>query len=68
MILKVLIKPNKREVSVSKKDDFYVVKLKSKPVKGKANQELLQVLKDYFGRRVKIISGFASRKKLVKLL
>ena len=42
-----------------------VVYLKSRPVGGKANLELVKLLSKHFGRRVKIVSGFTSKKKLI---
>jgi uncharacterized protein YggU (UPF0235/DUF167 family) len=45
--------------------------LKSKPVRGKANKELVETLADYFGlpsNRIHIISGLKSTKKLVEIV
>ncbi len=42
--------------------------LKEKAVDGKANLELLKVLKKYFGKEVKIVKGFKSRRKVVEIL
>ena len=46
------------------------VGLKSKPEKGKANADLVKKLARYFGipsSRVKIISGFKSREKVIEI-
>jgi uncharacterized protein len=46
------------------------VSLKSKPEGGKANQELIKKLADYFGVNadgIRIISGRTSKKKLVEV-
>jgi uncharacterized protein YggU (UPF0235/DUF167 family) len=46
------------------------ISLKSKPVRGKANKELVETLADYFGLpsdRIRIISGLNSTKKLVEI-
>ena len=48
-----------------------IIYLKSKPVRGKANKELVETLADYFGLpddRVHIISGLKSTKKLVEIV
>ena len=48
-----------------------IICLKSKPVRGKANKELVETLADYFGlpdNRVHIISGLKSTKKLVEIV
>ncbi|HET8793678.1 MAG TPA: DUF167 domain-containing protein [Nitrososphaeraceae archaeon] len=44
--------------------------IKSKPVHGKANQELLKLLSNYFQvspDKIKIIQGIKSRKKIVHI-
>ncbi len=44
--------------------------VKSKPVRGKANRELVETLADYFGLpkdKVHIISGLKSTKKVVEI-
>ncbi len=63
------MKPNSREFRVEKiSENEYIVYVKSPPVKGKANAELLKGLKKYFKRPVKIVSGESSRTKLVEVL
>ena len=68
MKLKIKVKPNSGEQSVEKKGDEFIVKLKSAPENNKANLELVKVLKKYFGKEVKIKSGFTSRRKIVEVL
>jgi len=65
----VKVIPNSKisEVSYDKENKELVVKLRSKPVRGEANEELLQILKKKFGYKVKILKGKFSRKKLVLL-
>ena len=65
----VKVIPNSKisEVSYDKENKELVVKLRSKPVRGEANEELLQILKKKFGSKVKILKGKFSRKKLVLL-
>jgi uncharacterized protein (TIGR00251 family) len=67
MIIKVKVKPNSSEQSVEKVGEEYVVKLKSLPEDGKANLELVKLLKKYFGFEVKIKSGFNSRRKILEV-
>jgi uncharacterized protein (TIGR00251 family) len=68
MIIKVLVKPGRREQKILLKEGVYFVTLKSKAVKGKANKELIKLLRTYFKKQPRIVSGAASRKKLVELL
>jgi len=67
MKIKIKVKPNSGEQSVEKKRDELFVKLKSSPENNKANLELIKILKKYFGKDVKIKSGFMSRKKIVEI-
>ena len=48
-----------------------LIGLKSKPVKGEANKELIKRLAEHFNvhsSRVKILSGLKSRNKIVEIL
>jgi len=51
--------------------DTITVGIKSKPERGRANRELIGKLARHFGvpaTNVKIIAGFASRKKIVEII
>ncbi len=65
MKIKVKVKLNSGRQEVLKKDGFYLVCLKKSPRDGKANEELVKVLKKYFGKTCKILKGFRSREKVV---
>jgi uncharacterized protein (TIGR00251 family) len=70
--LKIKVEPrsSKSEV-VGPYGDALKVKLKSPPVEGKANKELVEVLAREFGiskKDVEIISGQASKNKTVRLI
>ena len=78
MIIRVKVKPNSGEQSVERvqlpqlnpdqiPEEVFLVKLKSVADEGKANIELMQVLKKYLGKEVKIKSGFTSRTKYVEV-
>ena len=76
MIIKVRVKPHAGEQSVEKvqlpgfdkeEGEVYFVKLKSMPDEGRANLELVKVLKNYFKKPVKIKSGFTSKNKIVEV-
>jgi hypothetical protein len=68
MIINVKVKPNSGKQEVEKVEEIYVVKLKSVPEDGKANLELMKILRRYFGKEIRIKSGFTSRKKIVEVL
>jgi uncharacterized protein (TIGR00251 family) len=69
--LRVKVKPNARTVGVEQlPDGTYVVRVKSPPVDGKANEELVAVIAEHFGVRkaqVSIKSGASVRMKLVQI-
>ncbi len=62
---------NAKEISVIKqKDGSYKIRLNVKPVEGKANKKLVEVLARYFNAaksRVNIIKGETSKNKIVEI-
>ncbi len=69
--LRVSVKPNaKRQEIVEEPDGSLTVRLKSPPVDGKANAELVALLAARFGvpkAAVAIAAGHQGRKKLVRI-
>ena len=70
-VIQVKVKPNSR-VSVLEEmaDGTWLAQIKSPPVDGKANEELIALVAKQFGCRkseVSIKSGASSRTKLVKI-
>lgn len=71
--IKVKIKPGTKEARVVEKEDMYgnqtlEISVKSLPKKGRANEEMLELLGNYFNipkTYVKIKSGFKSRNKTI---
>jgi len=64
-------------VSFNSSDYFHIenneikISIKSKPKLGKANRELIKSLSEHFKistNKIKILSGFSSRKKVVEIL
>ena len=70
-ILLVKVKPNARTASFTQQDDrTWVAQLKSPPVDGKANSELIALVARHFGfgkTQVTIKSGTGSRLKRVEI-
>ena len=69
--IQIRVKPNAR-VSVLEQDESgqWIARLKSPPVDGKANRELIERVAEYFGCQksaVSIKSGAAGRVKLVRI-
>ncbi len=67
MIINVKVKTNSPIEKIEEESGVYKVFLKEKPVKGRANTELLKVLKHYFRKEASIISGFNNSKKIIKI-
>jgi hypothetical protein len=67
----VKVKPNSKNQSIEEAEDgSLTVHLKSPPVDGKANEELIQILSKKFNvskSRIFIKSGLSSRNKLVEI-
>ena len=70
-IVRVKVKPNARISSLEQVDDgSFVAQIKSPPVDGKANAELISLIARRFGcsrSAVSIKSGGSSRMKLVSI-
>ncbi len=56
-----------REKVVKISGDEYGVWIKEKPINGKANIYLERYLKKYFGKSVRITSGFSSKNKIIEI-
>ena len=70
-ILKVKVKPNSKQQLIQEESDgSFTIHLKSPPVEGKANQELIKLLSKQFKvpkSQISIKSGLSSRHKLVEI-
>lgn len=69
MQLRVTVKPNSKKQKIEEvADGSLIVRLKSPPVDGKANQELIGLLAEKFNvakSKIQIKSGLSSRKKVL---
>ncbi|MFN6476849.1 DUF167 domain-containing protein [Nostoc sp. DedQUE07] len=68
---KVKVKPNSKQQKIEEQPDgSLTVYLKSPPVDGKANEELIKLLADKFDvpkSHIRIKLGFSSRQKLMEI-
>jgi uncharacterized protein (TIGR00251 family) len=68
---KIKVKPNSKQQKIEEQPDgSLIVHLKSPPVDGKANEELIKLLSEKFDVRkshITIKSGLSSRQKLVEI-
>ena len=70
MKIKVKVKPNSTTEEVSREGDSFIVKVKEPPREGKANQAVIRLLAEHFGvpkSRVRILSGFRSKNKVIEV-
>jgi uncharacterized protein (TIGR00251 family) len=70
-VIQIKVKPNSRASLLEQNDDgTFVAQLKSPPVDGKANEELIALVAKHFNCRkseVSIKSGGSSRTKLLQI-
>lgn len=67
MRLIVHVKTRQPETRIISNGDVLNVALRAVPEQGKANTELVKFLTRHFKKRVRIVSGFTSSKKLVEV-
>jgi uncharacterized protein (TIGR00251 family) len=70
MRVSVLVVPNARKNGVVEEGDHLKVYVRAPPVKGKANEAVIEVLAKFFGVKksdMRIISGERSREKVVEI-
>jgi len=70
MKIQVKVKPSSKTEEVSQEGHSFIVKIKEPPKEGKANQAVVKLLAEHFGipqSRVRILSGFRSRNKVVEV-
>ena len=49
-------------------DNVFRVEVGGKPERGKANLELIKFFSNYFGKKVDLMSGASSKKKMFKIV
>ena len=70
MKIQVKVKHDSKTQEVSQEGNFFLVKVKEPPKKGRANQAVIQLIAQHFGvsqSQVKILSGFKSRNKIIEV-
>ncbi|MCP6757508.1 MAG: DUF167 domain-containing protein [Fischerella sp. CENA71] len=71
MQIKVKVKPNSKFKNIQEISDGSLnIHLKSPPIDGKANEELIKILSEKFDvakSKIRIKSGMSSRQKLIEI-
>ncbi len=65
----IIVKPNSKKNQVKSYDkdkEAYIVEIKAEPEKGKANIAVVKLFSKITGKKVKIVSGMTSRKKMLR--
>ena len=65
VVIHVRVKPGSKRFSIKDSGSRMLVELRSPPVGGQANEELVRELSGLFGRPVQILKGQKSRQKAV---
>ena len=72
MLIKVKVFPaSKEEKIIKKKEDSFEVKVKEKPIRGKANRAVVDALSNFLNvpkNKIKLIKGFKQRNKIFKII
>jgi uncharacterized protein (TIGR00251 family) len=70
MRVKIIVKANfnKNDIHYDENFEAYRVFVKAKPKKGEANREIEKFLSKHFKKKVRIVSGFKSSRKVIELL
>ncbi len=71
MRIAIRVKPRSRTEEVTKESDTYVVRVKEPPVEGRANRAVVKLLARHLGvpeGRLRIVSGFTARNKVIEVM
>jgi len=67
-MFKIHVKTNQPKAEITEKEGFYIVSIKERPEKGKANLAVVKLFKKELKKNVRIVSGFKSREKYIEFL
>lgn len=68
IMIKIKVRTNQPKREIIKENDFYIVKIKEKPEKGKANLAIVKLFKKELKKDIIIKSGFKSREKYIEFI
>lgn len=71
MFIKIKVQTNcKKEGIIKKGEDSFLIKVKEKPIQGKANARILEMISGYLGieaEKIRIIKGSKTPNKLLEI-
>ena len=68
---KIIVKPNSKENKIGgfdKERNAYRISIKAKPEGNKANIEIIKFISKSLKKKVKIVSGYKSREKIMEII
>lgn len=63
--LRIMVKPRSKTFGIKPEADALIVCCRNVPEKGKVNKELIKELSKLLKRQVEVVSGFASKEKVI---
>ncbi len=71
MLIRVKVFPNsKKEEIIKEREDSFEIKVKEKPVMGRANREAIKILASYFNipeSKIRLVRGVKRRNKIFEI-
>ena len=67
MIIHVKIIPKAKVEGIEKNGDTLIVRVREPAENNRANLSVIKALTKYYGRHVRMISGFRSRRKIIEI-
>lgn len=71
MKIKIIVKTkskNSEIISFDEEKQAYIVNVKSQPIEGKANKEILKLFHKKFKKPVRIIHGLKGKEKIIEVM
>jgi len=71
MLISIKVKIHSKDSEVIKAGEMYEVRVKARPIEGRANQEVIRLLSEFFGvpkSRIVIKSGLKSKHKVIEIV
>lgn len=70
MRIEVRVKPNSKDEGVDQQGESFIVRVRERPMEGKANRAIVKLIARHFGvsqSRVRILGGIRSRNKIIEV-
>ncbi|MEK6952159.1 MAG: DUF167 domain-containing protein [Nanoarchaeota archaeon] len=66
--MEIKVNPRKRETKIiGEKEGILIVDIKGKTENNEANKEIIRFFSKKYGKKVKIVKGLKSRRKIIKI-